>query len=140
MNPAGLLPYVMPIAIGLLVVLLMSLVPSRHRRPLNALGIAGAGGVYFSGGGFGAWELPFGALMLYVAYRGLTSWTYIGIGWLLHTAWDVAHHLKGNPILPFAHDSSLGCAICDPVIALWCLSGGRPLRELVPAVPSKAKA
>ncbi|MFE5258089.1 DUF6010 family protein [Streptomyces coelicoflavus] len=140
MNPAGLLPYVMPIAIGLLVVLLMSLVPSRHRRPLNALGIAGAGGVYFSGGGFGAWELPFGALMLYVAYRGLTSWTYIGIGWLLHTAWDVAHHLKGNPILPFAHDSSLGCAICDPVIALWCLSGGRPLRELVPAVASKAKA
>ncbi|MFD4345158.1 DUF6010 family protein [Streptomyces coelicoflavus] len=140
MNPAGLLPYVMPIAIGLLVVLLMSLVPARHRRPLNALGIAGAGGVYFSGGGFGAWELPFGALMLYVAYRGLTSWTYIGIGWLLHTAWDVAHHLKGNPILPFAHDSSLGCAICDPVIALWCLTGGRPLRELVPALAPRAKA
>ncbi|WP_405696904.1 DUF6010 family protein [Streptomyces coelicoflavus] len=140
MNPADLLPYVMPIAIGLLVVLLMSLVPARHRRPLNALGIAGAGGVYFSGGGFGAWELPFGALMLYVAYRGLTSWTYIGIGWLLHTAWDVAHHLKGNPILPFAHDSSLGCAICDPVIALWCLNGGRPLRELVPALAPRAKA
>ncbi|EHN72387.1 membrane protein [Streptomyces sp. NRRL WC-3753] len=140
MNPAGLLPYVMPIAIGLLVVLLLSLVPARHRRPLNALGIAGAGGVYFSGGGFGAWELPFGALMLYVAYRGLTSWTYIGIGWLLHTAWDIAHHLKGNPILPFAHDSSLGCAICDPVIALWCLSGGRPLRELVPALEPRAKA
>ncbi|MFJ4274987.1 DUF6010 family protein [Streptomyces coelicoflavus] len=140
MNPAGLLPYVMPIAIGLLVVLLLSLVPARHRRPLNALGIAGAGGVYFSGGGFGVWELPFGALMLYVAYRGLTSWTYIGIGWLLHTAWDIAHHLKGNPILPFAHDSSLGCAICDPVIALWCLSGGRPLRELVPALAPRAKA
>ncbi|XKK64312.1 DUF6010 family protein [Streptomyces sp. ARC32] len=140
MNPAGLLPYVTPIAIGLLVVLLMSLVPARHRRPLNALGIAGAGGVYFSGGGFGAWELPFGALMLYVAYRGLTSWTYIGIGWLLHTAWDLAHHLKGNPILPFAHDSSLGCAICDPVIALWCLNGGRPLRELVPALAPRAKA
>lgn len=107
MNLAGLLPYVMPIGIGLLVVLLLSLVPDPHRRPLNALGIAGAGGVYFSGGGLDAWELPFGALMLYVAYRGLTSWTFIGIGWLLHTAWDVVHHLKGNPILPFAHDSSL---------------------------------
>ncbi|WP_121709432.1 DUF6010 family protein [Streptomyces sp. E5N91] len=132
MNLAGLLPYVLPIGIGLLVVLLLSLVPDPHRRPLNALGIAGAGGVYFSGGGLGAWELPFGALMLYVAYRGLTSWTFIGIGWLLHTAWDVVHHLKGNPILPFAHDSSLGCAICDPVIALWCLRGGPSLRELLP--------
>ncbi|MGW7564671.1 DUF6010 family protein [Streptomyces tendae] len=132
MNPAGLLPYVMPIGIGLVVVLLLSLVPDPHRRPLNALGIAGAGGVYFSGGGLGVWELPFGALMLYVAYRGLTSWTFIGIGWLLHTAWDLVHHLKGNPILPFAHDSSLGCAICDPVIALWCLRGGPPLRELLP--------
>ncbi|MFU0243149.1 DUF6010 family protein [Streptomyces scabiei] len=121
MNLAGLLPYVMPVVIGLVVVLL-----------LNAIGVAGAGGVYFSGGGLDAWELPFGALMLYVAYRGLTSWTFIGIGWLLHTAWDVVHHLKGSPILPFAHDSSLGCAICDPVIALWCLRGGPPLRELLP--------
>lgn len=65
--------------------------------------------------------------MAYVAYRGLNSWPLIGIGWLLHTAWDMAHHIKGNPILPFFHDSSLGCAICDPVIALWCFGGGPSL-------------
>ncbi|CAM5436004.1 hypothetical protein STENM327S_00979 [Streptomyces tendae] len=53
MNPAGLLPYVMPIGIGLLVVLLLSLVPDPHRRPLNALGIAGAGGATSPGGGVG---------------------------------------------------------------------------------------
>ncbi|MFC7641974.1 DUF6010 family protein [Streptosporangium lutulentum] len=38
--------------------------------------------------------------------------------------WDVIHHLKDAPILPFAEHSSFGCAICDPVIALWCFAGG----------------
>ncbi len=52
---------------------------------------------------------------------------FIGVGWLLHTAWDVLHHLYGNPIIPFVPTSSLGCAICDPVIAVWCFAGGRSL-------------
>jgi hypothetical protein len=60
----------------------------------------------------------------YVAFRGLRSWRWIGVGWLVHTAWDVFHYLHGKPILPFAAHSSLGCAICDPVIALWCFAGG----------------
>lgn len=68
--------------------------------------------------------------MTYCAYRGLESWTYIGIAWLLHTTLDVIHHLKGAPILPFAHTSSLGCAICDPVIAIWCFGGGRSIQQL----------
>ncbi|MFC5827210.1 DUF6010 family protein [Nonomuraea insulae] len=38
--------------------------------------------------------------------------------------WDVIHDLKDAPILPFAEHSSFGCAICDPVIALWCFAGG----------------
>ena len=64
-----------------------------------------------------------------MAYRGLDSWTFIGIGWLLHTAWDIVHHIEGNPIIPFLHTSSLGCAICDPVIALSCFAGGKTRRE-----------
>jgi hypothetical protein len=53
----------------------------------------------------------------------LSSYGFIGAGWLLHTGWDALHHLYGNPIVPFAPDSSLGCAICDPVIALWLFAG-----------------
>ncbi len=56
--------------------------------------------------------------MAYVAYRGLESWTFIGVAWPLHTAWDVVHHHKGAPNIPFLDDSSFGCAI-------WCLTGGR---------------
>lgn len=114
-----------PILIGLVFVLLNSLIPEPHRRRFNAVLVGGAGAAYLSGGALGPWELAFCALMTYLAYRGLDSWTFIGVAWLLHTCWDVVHHLKGQPILPFAHDSSFGCAICDPVIAIWCFTGGR---------------
>ncbi|SDD64335.1 DUF6010 family protein [Streptomyces prasinopilosus] len=123
--------YVVPVAIGVLYALLMSFVREPHRRRLNAVVLAGAGAAYLSGGGLGGWEFAFTALITYVAFRGLDSWTFIGVGWLLHTAWDVVHHLEGGPIIPFAPTSSLGCAICDPVIALWCLLGGPSLIGLV---------
>ncbi|MER6577935.1 DUF6010 family protein [Nonomuraea sp. NPDC001023] len=117
----------MPILIGLVAVSLVSLIPEPHGRRANAVLVAGAGAAYLSGGGLGYWEFLLPVVMTYVAYRGLESWTFIGIGWLLHTAWDVLHHLQGSPLLPFAADSSFGCAICDPVIALWCFAGGPPV-------------
>ncbi|WP_218920780.1 DUF6010 family protein [Lentzea guizhouensis] len=116
-----------PIIIGICIVLLLSLIPDAHRRKFSAVFVAGAGAAYLSGGAMGGWEFAFTAVATYCAFRGLESWTYIGIAWLLHTAWDVVHHLKGAPIIPFAHDSSLGCAICDPVIAIWCFAGGPSL-------------
>jgi uncharacterized protein DUF6010 len=113
--------------VGVAYVCVNSLVPEPARRRLNAVMVGGAGAAYLSGGGLGAWELAFTTVLAYVAYRGLESWTFIGIGWLLHTAWDVVHHVRGEPILPFADHTSLGCAICDPVIAIWCLAGGPAL-------------
>jgi len=119
--------YIAPVFIGVLYAVLMSLIREPHRRRFNAVMVAGAGAAYLSGGGFGGWELAYTAVATYVAYRGLDSWAYIGLGWLMHTCWDILHYLKGHPILPFSHNSSLGCAICDPVIATWCLRGGPPL-------------
>jgi hypothetical protein len=119
--------YIAPIFVGIIYAFLMSLIREPHRRRFNAVMVAGAGAAYLSGGGFGGWELVYTATATYVAYRGLDSWAYIGLGWLMHTGWDLLHALKGHPILPFAHSSSLGCAICDPVIAMWCLRGGPPL-------------
>ena len=113
-----------PLLIGIGYILLSSLIPEPHRRRINAVMVAGAGAAYLSGGGLGIWEFAFTAVITYLAYRGLESWRFIGIAWLLHTGWDVVHHLRGEPIIPLAHDSSFGCAICDPVIAIWCLAGG----------------
>ncbi|MFC7327893.1 DUF6010 family protein [Marinactinospora rubrisoli] len=123
--------YIAPILIGCTYVLLSSLIPERHRRGFNAIFVAGAGAAYLSGGGFGAWEFAFAAVATYVAFRGLNSWKFIGIAWLMHTVWDAAHHLSGDPIIPFAEHSSLGCAICDPVIALWCFAGGPSITAMI---------
>jgi len=114
--------------IGLLFVCAASLFTEPQRRQFMAILIAGAGAAYLNGG-FGAWELVFNAVITYCAYRGLNSYRFIGAGWLLHTGWDVLHHLYGNPILPFFPTSSLGCAICDPVIAAWCFTGGPSVIE-----------
>ncbi|MFI9604919.1 DUF6010 family protein [Streptomyces sp. NPDC004069] len=120
-----------PILIGTVYAFLMSLLREPARRRLNAVMVAGAGAAYLSSGSFGPWEFVFTAAITYCAYRGLDSYVWIGIAWLLHAAWDVLHHLRGAPIIPFASHSSLGCAICDPVIALWCLRGGPSLPALI---------
>ncbi|AVT31676.1 hypothetical protein C6361_21805 [Plantactinospora sp. BC1] len=118
---------VVPLCIGVLYVLLNSLIAEPQRRRFNAVVVAGAGAAYLSGGGLGIGEFAFTAVLTYLAYRGLESWRFIGAAWLLHTGWDIVHHLRGEPIIPSAHDSSFGCAICDPVIAIWCLAGGPSL-------------
>jgi len=111
-----------PVPVAILYIAACSFFREPNRRNFNVIMIAGAGAAYLSGG-FGKWEFAFTAIVTYFAYRGLRSYNFIGIGWLFHTGWDVLHHLYGNPIIPFAPTSSLGCAICDPVIAIWCFTG-----------------
>lgn len=120
-----------PILIGVLYAAVMSLLREPARQRLNAIMVAGAGAAYLSGGAFGPWEFACTAAITYCAYRGLDSYAWIGVAWLLHAVWDVLHYLRGAPIIPFLSHSSLGCAICDPVIALWCLRGGPSLPALV---------
>lgn len=121
-----------PLLIALFYIFLCSFLQEPARRNFNAIMLAGAGAAYLNGG-FGVWEFAFTSLMTFVAYKGLKSYSWIGIGWLLHTGWDVLHHLYGNPIVPFSATSSLGCFLCDPVIALWCFGGGTSLFAVLPA-------
>jgi len=120
---------VMPMAIGTLYALLTSLFREPNRQNFNAIMIAGAGAAYLNGG-LGVWEFAFAAVITVLAYHGLKSYRWIGIGWVLHTLWDVMHHLFGTPIVPFVPNSSAGCAICDIVIALWCFAGAPSPSEL----------
>jgi|SRR5271166_2056346 len=108
-----------PIVIAVLYVLASSLLKEPGRRNFNAIMIGGAGGAYLSGGGLGVWEFLFTAVVTFCAYQGLHSYRFIGVGWLLHTGWDILHYFYGNPIVPFAPLSSAGCAITDALIAIW---------------------
>ena len=122
-------------AIGALCFVLgMSLVPEPGRRTLNAILVAGTCGAYLNGG-FGIWELIYPILATPVVYAGLKSYRFIGIAWMMHAGWDLAHHLWGNPIWPFMASSSWGCMIFDSLVAIWFQSGSPALiRRRVPAL------
>lgn len=109
-------------------VLVMSRVAEPARRTFNAMFVAGATGVYLSGG-FGPWELVFPAIALPVAYVGLRSYRCIGLAWLMHAGWDLLHHRYGNPIWPFLAKSSFGCFVLDSAIAVWFLAGAPAFRH-----------
>jgi hypothetical protein len=111
-------------------ILVMSLVREPARQRFNAILVAGAGAAYLNGG-LGLWEFPFIAVATAAAYLGLRSYRFIGIAWLLHTAWDVVHHLYGQPIWPWQPTSSFGCAVLDSLIALWFLAGAPSAYSLV---------
>jgi hypothetical protein len=117
-------------------VALMSLVHEPARRTLNAVLVAGAAGVYLSGGGFGAWELLLPMVMTPIAYHGLVSYKSIGVAWFIHSAADAVHHLWGNPIWPFAPMSSLGCLIFDAAIGVWFIMGAPAVWRSRAAAPS----
>ncbi|HEY2048953.1 MAG TPA: DUF6010 family protein [Caulobacteraceae bacterium] len=117
-----LLQWFAPIGAAGLLIALGSLLPEPARQRFSAVFLAGAGAAYLSGG-FGIWEFAFCALITVLAYLGLQHYRTIAVGWLLHSVWDVAHHLWGHPIIPFAPSSSLGCAICDPALAAWYALG-----------------
>lgn len=107
-----------PLLVALVFIAGCSLFKEPNRRNFSALMIAGTGAAYLNGGLL-IWEFAFCAVMTCIAYWGLQDYRFIGIGWLLHTAWDVIHHLYGTPIVPFVPLSSVGCAICDSALALW---------------------
>ena len=86
--PLAVMDYVRPAVGALLFVALMSLVAEPTRRTLNTIILAGASGVYLSGG-FGLWELSYSVIGAAIAFRGLRSYRLIGIGWLIHACWDI---------------------------------------------------
>jgi Family of unknown function (DUF6010) len=136
--PLLMMDYVGPVLGAIVFVLIMSLVSEPARRTVNAVIVAGATGVYLSGGGFGVWELLFPVIAMPFAYRGLRSYPFIGIVWLMHSGWDILHHVWGNPIWPFLPTSSFGCMIFDALIAVWFLAGAASIltrmRREVPAL------
>jgi hypothetical protein len=114
--------FIVPILMALVLIVAVSFIREPARQRLMSVFVAGAGAAYLNGG-LGLWEFAFTALVTVCAYRGLSSYGFIAAAWLLHTVWDVLHHLYGTPIVFFSPTSSAGCAITDVLIAVWCLLG-----------------
>lgn len=118
----SVMDYVGPAVGAAMFVVVMSLVKEPRRRTFNVIFLAGASGVYLSGG-FGLWELLYPAVATPIAYLGLRSYRVIAFAWLMHSSWDIAHYIWGYPIWPFMPTSSFGCMIFDALIAVWFLRG-----------------
>ena len=118
------------VVVAVVFITLTSLFKEPTRQKFSALFIAGAGFVYF-GSSFRGWEIAFGALFLWLAYRSLTDYKFVGIGWMLHVAWDIMHHVYGQPILSYVPLSSFGCAISDTGIAVWYFFGAPSIWRLI---------
>src|ERR1700730_3320734 len=113
---------IVPVLAAMIFIIASSLIKEPNRRNFMAIMIAGAGAAYLSGGGLGKWEFAFTAVVTFCAYRGLHSYRFIGLGWILHTAWDLVHHFYGNPIIAFLPTSCLGGASPCRSLPLWFLS------------------
>ena len=120
-----------PVAVALVYISVCSFIAEPHRRNFNAIMIAGAGAAYLNGG-FGAWEFAFTILVTYCAFKGLQSYAFIGVGWLLHTGWDVMHHLYGNPIIPFVEGDGTGADIWRAAVRVLGLSFWKQWRRGCP--------
>src|SRR5271165_463178 len=81
---------ILAVAIAIAGIVLSSLIKEPHRRTVMAFVLAGAGAAYLSGGGLGKWEFA-GLAITYCAYKGLHSYRFIGLGWILHAVWDLVH-------------------------------------------------
>jgi Family of unknown function (DUF6010) len=118
------------VAIAFIYITISSIFKEPNRQKISAVIIAGAGAVYWSGG-LGIAEYIFATAMLFMAFKGLSNYTYIGIAWLMHTTWDTLHHFYANPIVPFSASSSAGCAVCDSVLAIWFFYKAPSIFDLV---------
>jgi len=123
-----IMEYIGPTLGGLIFVLLMSCIREPARQRFNAILVAGAGAAYLNGG-LGGWEFAYIAVATVVAYRGLESYRFIALAWMLHTSWDIVHHFFATPIWPWMPSSSAGCAIFDSVIAIWFFVGAPALYD-----------
>lgn len=127
--PFSLLNALAAVLVAFIYITVFSFVKEPGRQKISAIIIAGAGAVYWSGG-LGVWEFLFGSVMLFMAFKGLKHYYFIGIGWLLHTGWDLMHHLYADPIVVFEPSSSAGCAVCDTILAIWFFMKAPPVFHL----------
>ena len=55
----------------------------------------------------------------------------IGAGWLVHALWDVLNFGAGHALVDGNLMTNFGCAIFDPLIAVWFFLGAPSVTEFV---------
>lgn len=103
-------------------VLVVGAIKEPIRQKSMAIMIAMAGGL-FAYPPYAELGFMWGAAIAVCGYFGLKSYKFIGLGWILHAIWDTLRYSQDAGLVGQAPHSSLGCAVFDPMIALWFFFG-----------------
>jgi len=97
--------YIVPAIGAVVLVPVLSRIAEPARRTFNAIFVAGACGVSL-GGGFSVWEIDRSAVSHAGCVYGTPVVPFIGLAWLMHAAWDLAHtcgEARSGPSCPRPH-------------------------------------
>jgi Family of unknown function (DUF6010) len=108
----------------------LSLVREPSRRYLSVVALASGSSLYYAGG-LGGWDKLFWLTVMGFAFAGCRWYPAIGIGWIVHTAWDIFNFRAGHALETGVLRINLHCAIFDPIIALWFAFGAPSVWELL---------
>ena len=134
-----LVSFVSPTIAAIVFILIMSVVREPTRQNFNAVAAAGFATLY-GNGGFGAWEFVYMAIAVFPAYLGLKHYAWIGVAWLMHSGWDLAHHLYGNTLFHDHPGTSFGCFVMDALVAVWFFAGAPSVYDYFRRTDTSARA
>ena len=131
-------------AIGILAGLIMpaiwicgfSAVPEPQRRQVNCI-LVGVAASTYGNHSFGSIEAAGTIIVLTLGILGLSNYRWLGAAWLVHTGLDLAHHLVNDPMFGYFPSSSLGCAVTDPILALWFFAEAPDIRDVIKQLRAK---
>jgi Family of unknown function (DUF6010) len=86
---------------------------------------------------FGLIEAAGTLTVLTLGILGLGNYRWLGAAWLVHTGLDLAHHFVSDPMFRYFPASSLGCAVTDPILALWFFAEAPDIRDAIEQLRAK---
>ncbi|MCC3406986.1 MAG: hypothetical protein JGK17_15605 [Microcoleus sp. PH2017_10_PVI_O_A] len=99
-----------------------SVISEPRRRQVNCI-LVGLAASTYGNHSFGLTEAAGTIILLTLGILGLGNYRWLGVAWLVHSGLDIAHHIANDPMFQYFPASSVGCAVTDPILALWFFAG-----------------
>ncbi len=107
-----------------------SAVSEPRRQQVNCI-LVGLAASTYGNHSFGPIEAAGTMTVLTFGILGLSNYRWLGAAWLTHAGLDIAHHLVSDPMFRYFPASSLGCAVTDPILALWFFADAPDIRDAI---------
>lgn len=113
---------------ALLFIFAVGFIPEPWRQRAMALMLAFAGGVFLHDP-TNSYGVLLAVAIAAFALSGFWRYWMLGLGWLLHTAWDINLHVHGHGLAGGDPMGAFGCAVFDPIIGIWLVFGAPSVKD-----------